>query len=226
MDGRPELLDAAREAVFEALRRGGGSGDGRRGPVIVGLAGPPAAGKSTLATALAAALCDEPPDGLGAGAAVAVPMDGFHLSNAELDRLGLADRKGAPETFDAAGFVHLLRRIRQGRELVYAPAYSRVLHESIGGVIPVFPGVRVVVVEGNYLLVPTGAWAGVRACLDLAVYVEAPQPARIDSLLRRQRSRGLDEELAQDWVFRSDEANARLIEQTRSYADLVLSRRA
>jgi pantothenate kinase len=220
MDGPPELLDAAREAVAALLADP--RSDGRR--VIVGLAGPPAAGKSTLATALAAALCQAPPRGLGDGAAVAVPMDGFHLSNVELDRLGLADRKGAPETFDAAGFVHLLGRIRDGCELVYAPAYSRVLHESIGGVIPVFPHARVVVVEGNYLLVSGGAWAGVRPLLDLAIYVEAPQPVRIDSLLRRQRSRGLDSDRAHDWVHRSDEANARLIEQTRRYADLVLSR--
>jgi len=222
MDGPPELLDAARDAVAAVLADPRHTGNGRR--IIVGLAGPPAAGKSTLATALAAALCEEPPRGLGDGGAVAVPMDGFHLSNVELERLGLTDRKGAPETFDAAGFVHLLSRIHDGRELVYAPAYSRVLHESIGGVIPVLPDVRVVVVEGNYLLVPTGSWAGVRARLDLAIYVEAPQPARIDSLLRRQRSRGLDEERAHDWVHRSDEANARLIEQTRPYADLVLSR--
>src|SRR4030095_2301586 len=119
---------------------------------------------------------------------------------------GLAEASVAPETFDAVGFVHLLRRIRAGDELVYAPAYSRVLHESIGGAIPVPPQVGIVVVEGNYLLLPSGAWAQLRALLALALSLEAPRPARIDSLLRRQLARGLDDAHAHDWVHRSDEA--------------------
>jgi pantothenate kinase len=188
---------------------------------MVGIVGPPGSGKSTLAEALAARFSQE----LGPRAAVAVPMDGFHLSNVELDRLGLADRKGAPETFDGAGYVHLLQRLRsEADELVYAPAYSRVLHESIGGAIPVGPQVRLVVTEGNYLLVPEQPWAGVRPLLDLSVYLEVPDAARVAGLLRRQRSRGLDEEAARDWVERSDEANARLVATTRIYADAVLTR--
>jgi pantothenate kinase len=223
MRTRPELLDAALEAVVRVASA--------RTRTLVGIAGAPAAGKSTLARALVAALSENPPAGLAptessASVAVAVPMDGFHLSNGELARLGLTDRKGAPETFDAVGFVHLLRRIRAGGELVYAPAYSRVLHESIAGAIPVPTQARIVVVEGNYLLAPTGAWADVRALLDLALFIEAPSPARIDSLLRRQLARGLDDEHANDWVHRSDEANARLIEATMPYADLVLRRSA
>jgi pantothenate kinase len=210
---RPELLAAASAAIRPLLDRD---------RVLVGLAGPPAAGKSTLSVALAAAFRAE----LGERAAVAVPMDGFHLSNVELNRLGLANRKGAPETFDVAGFTALLRRLRTERTgIVYAPSFNRAVNESIGSDIPVFPEARLILVEGNYLLLRTGDWAAVRPLLDLAIYIETPDPVRVGSLLRRQRARGLPEEAAQDWVHRSDEANARLIEKTRDHADLVLTRR-
>src|SRR5262249_38423741 len=157
------------------------------------IAGAPGAGKSTLAEALVAEFAATTSDGedTGAPGAVAVPMDGFHLSNVELARLGLANRKGAPETFDAAGFVHLLRRIRAGEDLVYAPAYSRTVHESLAGVIPVFGGTRLVVAEGNYLLVPEPPWGALRDLFDLAIYLEAPARGRVAGLIRRQVSFGL-----------------------------------
>jgi pantothenate kinase len=206
---RPDVLAEALEVIRPLVQK-------QQGRSIVGICGPPAAGKSTLSTALAAAL-----DG-----SVAVPMDGFHLANVELDRLGLADRKGAPETFDAAGFVHLLRRIRAADQLVYAPSYSRTLHESIGGVIPVPVSTRVVIVEGNYLLLDKGPWSGVRDLLDLALYLDAPDDLRQESLVRRQLAKGLDLDGAHDWVERSDERNAAVIAATRDRADLILTRGA
>jgi pantothenate kinase len=214
----PQVLAGARAAVHPLLA-------GDRPRVIVGIVGPPAAGKSTLARTLTAALNRD----YGSDTAVTVPMDGFHLSNRELERLGLSLRKGAPETFDAAGFVHLLARLREqgaggDEDIVYAPVYSRVLHESIGGAVPVFRRYRAIVLEGNYLLLPGGAWGRVRPLLDLALYLDAPTPRRIEALLRRQASRGLDERAARDWVDRSDELNAELIATTRHLADVVLTR--
>jgi len=191
---------------------------GRAGRTMVGICGPPAAGKSTLAAALTEELNERQ-----SLPAVTVPMDGFHLSNVELARLGLTDRKGAPATFDAAGFVHLLRRLRAGEELVYAPDYSRVLHESIGGVIPVRSDVRVIVVEGNYLLLDSPPWTEVPGLLDVVAYLDAPDGIRQERLVERQLDRGLDRAAAHVWVEESDERNAALIKTTRSRADLVLT---
>lgn len=210
----PVVVEAARLAIDPLLAS-------PRERIVVGIAGPPAAGKSTLATTFATALCDE----FSSRVAIAVGMDGFHLANSELVRLGYAGRKGAPETFDAYGFVALLRRLRTADEpVVYAPVYSRSVHESINAAVPVPKATRVVVVEGNYLLLPRPPWDQVRGLLDLALYLDTPTGVRVDSLVRRQRSRGLDKSAAMDWVTSSDEVNARLVAATRESADVVLSR--
>ena len=125
---------------------------------LLGIAGAPGAGKSTLAAEVVAAL--------GPVAAL-VPMDGFHLAEAELHRLGRHARKGAIDTFDGAGFVALMERLRSTVEsTVYAPEFRRELEESIAGAIAVPPRVRLVVTEGNYLLVPAHPWGELRALLD------------------------------------------------------------
>jgi pantothenate kinase len=212
----PALVAAARAAIEPLF----GSA-GRR--IMVGIAGPPAAGKSTLAATVASALCRS----YGPLAAVAIGMDGFHLANAELTRLGYAGRKGAPETFDGYGFVALLRRLHDAVEpVVYAPVYSRTVHESINSAAPVSIDVRVVIVEGNYLLLRRPPWDQVRDLLDVALYLDTPTGVRVDSLVRRQRTRGLDRSAALNWVHTSDEVNARLIATTRGDADVILSRPA
>ncbi|WP_275432024.1 MULTISPECIES: nucleoside/nucleotide kinase family protein [unclassified Streptomyces] len=182
---------------------------------ILGIAGPPGAGKSTLAARLAVAL--------GPGTAVVVPMDGFHLAGAELARLGLADRKGAPDTFDAAGYVALLRRLRSpDGATVYAPAFDRSLEEPVAGSVPVAPAVPLVITEGNYLLHDAGAWAAVRPLLDEAWYLAPDEALRVGRLVDRHVRHGKDPSSARAWVARSDEANARLIAPGAGRADLVV----
>lgn len=181
---------------------------------LLGLVGPPGAGKSTLAEALLRAA--------GAAAQV-VPMDGFHLAQAELERLGRTQRKGAPDTFDSAGYVALLRRLRHANpdEVVYAPAFRRDWEEPVAGAIGVQPNTPLVITEGNYLLLRDGHWAQVAALLDEVWYVDVADDLRVSRLLRRHESFGRSPEAAREWVERSDEANARLIAATRERADWI-----
>ncbi len=180
---------------------------------ILGIAGPPGAGKSTLAEAIVEALGD---------AAVLVPMDGFHLPNEPLVRLGLRDRKGAPATFDVMGFAALLARLRACDEpVVRAPLFRRDLDCSIEDAIAVPREVPLVVTEGNYLLLDDGPWAAVRPLLDEAWYLAA-DGGRVERLIARHVEHGKAPDHARDWVMRSDEANARVVETTRDRADLVV----
>ena len=183
--------------------------DGRR--KLLGLVGAPGAGKSTLAMALQRAF---------AGVSQVVPMDGFHLANIELQRLGRAGRKGAPDTFDSAGYAALLRRLRLRNEdeIVYAPEFRREIEESIAGAIPVLPATQLVITEGNYLLLDDGPWAGVAALLDEVWYVEVDDAKRTDRLVQRHERFGRSAQAARDWVAGTDESNARLIAATRSRA--------
>lgn len=206
-----DLLRRAR-----ALPRGG-----RR--AILGIAGSPGAGKSTLAQRLVGEL-----NGSGEPWVAYVPMDGFHLADAELERLGRRDRKGAPDTFDAAGYAALLRRLREADEndeageVVYAPCFERELEQPLAGAVPVPPAARLVVTEGNYLLLGTGAWARVRPLLDEVWFCAADEERRVGRLIARHERFGKSHEEAVAWVERSDERNAELVEATRDRADVVV----
>jgi pantothenate kinase len=185
---------------------------GRR--ALLGITGPPGGGKSTLALAIAAALGDQ---------ARLVGMDGFHLAQSELVRLGKADRKGAPDTFDAAGYVALLRRLRDASEdVVYAPEFRREIEEPINAAIAVPRDVPLVITEGNYLLVDEGPWRDVRELLDETWFVVQDESTRVELLIARHIAFGKDPDFARDWVLRSDERNAELVETTRRRADALI----
>ncbi len=183
---------------------------------LLGLVAPPGGGKSTLAAALAAAR---------PGQVQVLPMDGFHLAQTELVRLGRADRKGAPDTFDAAGFVALLQRLRAQRPAdppVYAPEFRRELEEPVAGAVAVAPDTPLLLVEGNYLLLEDEGWGPVAGLLDACWYLDLPDAVRVPRLVARHVAHGRSPEAALEWVMRSDEANARRIAATRPRADWVL----
>ncbi len=183
--------------------------DGRRR--LLGLVGPPGAGKSTLALALQASFPD---------VSQVVPMDGFHLANVELLRLGRRARKGAPDTFDSAGYVALLQRLRQqaGEEIVYAPEFRREIEEPVAGAIAVLPGTQLVIAEGNYLLLDDGPWLEIAGLLDDTWYVDVDDALRVDRLTKRHEQFGRSRQAAVDWVSGTDAPNARLIESSRGRA--------
>lgn len=184
---------------------------------LLGLVGAPGAGKSTLAAALLRAA--------GVDRAQVVPMDGFHLANVELQRLGRAGRKGAPDTFDSAGYVALLQRLRgqgPGDPIVYAPEFRREIEEPIAGAIAVLPETQLVITEGNYLLHDAGPWAGAAAMLDEVWYVDIDDAVREERLLKRHQQFGRSPEAARDWVAATDAPNARLIAASRGRAHFVL----
>ncbi|OMC36434.1 nucleoside/nucleotide kinase family protein [Mycobacterium sp. GA-1841] len=189
------------------------------GTSIVGIAGAPGAGKSTLAAALTVAARTR----LGEAAVAHVPMDGFHLADVELRRLGRLERKGAPDTFDVAGYAALLRRIRTTTEVVYAPGFEREIEQPIAGAIPVFPHTAVVLTEGNYLLLDDPAWSTVAAEIDEIWYCAIEDDERIARLIARHVAFGKSEEAARRWVDEVDEANARLVAATAVRADLVVT---
>jgi pantothenate kinase len=186
----------------------------RGGRRILGLAGAPGSGKSTLAESLKAAFGER---------ALVVPMDGYHLANSELHRIGRQGRKGAPDTFDAAGYVALLQRLREASETVYAPEYRREFEEGIAGAIAVPPEAQLVITEGNYLLMAEGAWAGVKPLLDEAWYVGVDDDLRRERLLARHMRFGRSREDALHWIAVTDEPNAQRIAATRHRADAVFN---
>ena len=155
--------------------------------------------------------------------AAGVPLDGFHLADRELDRQGLRDRKGAPETFDAWGYAALLARLR-GRppRTVYAPGFERVLEQPLAAAVAVEPEAEVVVTEGNYLLVDRPEWRRRGQQMDEVWFVHVDRALRLDRLVARHEAFGKRPDEARRWVQEVDEPNARLVASTAHRADVVV----
>ncbi|WP_285320280.1 nucleoside/nucleotide kinase family protein [Pseudarthrobacter sp. lyk4-40-TYG-27] len=202
----PEIVQAV-----DALRR-------RLAPetrTILGIAGAPGSGKSTLAAWLQ--------EQFSPGTAVVVPMDGFHLGNAIIEGTPLRERKGAIDTFDGGGYLSLLRRLaRRDEAVVYAPEFRRTLDEPVAASIAVPADVPLVITEGNYLLAAQEPWNEVRAQLDEVWFLETPPALRLQRLVDRHVSFGMDRAAALAWATGPDEANARLIQAGRQAADRII----
>jgi fructokinase len=201
--GLPDLAERARALAVPGERH------------LLGITGAPGVGKSKVARDIV--------DKLGPDLAVLVPMDGFHLSNHTLIAWGRRNRKGAWDTFDAEGYVQLLRRLRnQEEEIVHAPDFDRDVDESIGSALPIRREVPLIVTEGNYLLSEVDGWAGVAALLDQSWYLEVDEETRLTRLTYRHQLHGMSHEEADTWARTTDQDNAVLIAQSSSRADLVI----
>ncbi|UFU05095.1 nucleoside/nucleotide kinase family protein [Ruania halotolerans] len=205
-------------SLTERILDRAGAGEAR---VLIGIIGAPGAGKSTLTDALQEALAAHKVT------SAVVGMDGFHLAQAELDRLGRADRKGAIDTFDAAGYVALLRRLRDqrpGDEMIYAPRYVRgAIEESIGSAVPVSGEVRVVLTEGNYLLAESPPWNEIARIVDETWFLATDPVGRRERLLARHLANGKTMERALAFTDGSDARNADFIESTAARADVQVT---
>jgi pantothenate kinase len=184
---------------------------------IIGIAGAPGAGKTTYAEGLVAE------SGRSGTPAAYLPMDGFHLADVSLRRLGLLDRKGAPETFDAWGYAALLRRVRTADETVWAPGFERTLEQPLAAAVAIEPEADLVVTEGNYLLLDRPEWRAVREAVDEVWFLDCADDVRRQRLVARHVAFGKTRAEAEAWVRRVDDVNAVLVAESRGRADRVVT---
>ncbi|WP_232375276.1 nucleoside/nucleotide kinase family protein [Mycolicibacterium baixiangningiae] len=209
--GLPPEVVTADEALRVVTAESQALLDGGAGRVLIGVTGPPGTGKSTFARRIV--------EHVGP-LAIYVPMDGFHLSNAQLRRLQRLSRKGAPDTFDADGYVAALTRIAgaYGSRDVYVPDFDRSLEEPVAAGLVVPADARLVVTEGNYL----GLWDGVRPLLTRLYYLDTERTVRRARLIARHVAFGRTDVDARRWVETVDDPNADLVAETRDRCDCIL----
>ena len=186
---------------------------------LVAIAGPPASGKSTLAEQLAQYINQQQSQ----NSSVVVPMDGFHLDNAELDQLGLRARKGAPETFAAADFVQLIRTLRTSGHAVPVPLFDRTQDAVIPAAQTIEPEQKILLVEGNYLLLEQEPWAQLQPLFDYSVFINPGIDILEQRLIQRWLDHGYDQAGAEQRALSNDIPNARFVLAHSTKADLVLA---
>lgn len=181
---------------------------------VVAIAGPPASGKSTRAAAIAELLPQ--------GSAVVVPMDGFHYDDAVLEQKGLRHCKGAPETFDFAGFASLLRRIKSREGEIAIPVFDRSMELSRNAAAIIDANTKFILVEGNYLLLDEAPWSGLEDVFDFSIYVDVAREELERRLVQRWRDHGRPDDAARHWIDSNDLPNIDRVQQARRKADLVI----
>jgi len=208
MPQKIEGLLGARDRIFELKETS-------KPRLLIGVVGKPGAGKSTVTEKLK--------ELLPAKETRVLSQDGYHLSNSQLQELGRANRKGAPDTFDPRSFTELLKRVAQDSlNDIYFPIFHREIEESIAAEGVITPETKIVLVEGNYLLLDSHGWEGVAAYLDEVWYLKIDDELRLKRLVARHIEFGKEPDFAHAWAHGTDEVNARIIEATSGRADAFL----
>ena len=215
MEQEPTSLSLTPDEAFALLREEAAALLARSGRTVLGIAGGPGTGKSTIAVKLAEAI--------GSDAAY-VPMDGFHMRHAKLEALGTAADKGMPHTFEGAAFADFLAALKAATGPVSGPGYSRKIEDVVEDAFTVLATTRLLIVEGNYLLLSMAPWWRVRPLLDRAIYLEIPRETVRARLMKRHAEEGLfSEERNRAHIERVDLPNYDLVVRSRPQADVAIT---